>query len=424
MQTNSTPPAPMQDSNPQQVPQQTFQPTMSQPTATHGWVAQPSNPVMPSHQQGYNPYQTQGSAAMQPQQQPQGQVVQFPTTYQPQVQQQQQGYPQQQSSNPTYNQQPQGYQTSSQPEQSVPLSLVDRIINTLSTPLRFPSQAQPSQEQAPPTYQTNTAQYQQPTQVYPQQPQQQGQEYQQTLPQTTSFNNSSPQSQQQFQPLPDHLTQMIVNSPAAMASLREIASDQIPYSSSQLNALAVAQEDALNQVRPGIEAGLIMQDLLTNPAELENLLPIVLVNLEQTPGGWDILARHVEAFGQARAQHQNPQGYEQQQYKQAMQQYSPEQIQQIQMQQQLQQPMNQPMNQPMQPQVQQQPMQPSTYGWGNGQTTENVLDARPFIPSSPMPSANLGGNVDLGQIAPDQMFAAVDNLERQGYWRSKPLFQP
>lgn len=218
---------------------------------------------------------------------------------------------------------------------------------------------------------------------------------------------------------------MVVNSPAAMASLREIASDQIPYSTSQLNAVAVAQEDIINQVRPGIEAGLVMHDLLTNPAELENLLPIVLVQLEQTPGGWDTLARHVEAFGQARAEYHAPQQQQQQQqfqqlngYEQAMQQYSPEQIQQMQYQQQLQQPMNQPLQQMVQ-----QPVQPTTYGWGNGQNTNNVLDERPYIPASPVPSQNLGGNIDLGQIPPDQMFAAVDNLERQGYWRSKPLFQ-
>lgn len=207
---------------------------------------------------------------------------------------------------------------------------------------------------------------------------------------------------------------MVVNSPAAMASLKEIASEQIPYSASQLNAVAVAMEDVINQVKPGIEAGLVMHDLLTNPAEIENLLPIVLVQLEQTPGGWDTLARHVEAFGQARAQHHAPQQQTMQpQYDPAMQQYSPEQIQQMQYQQQLQQSMQQPIV----------PSTPSTYGWGNGQNTQNILDERPYIPAAPMPSSNLGGSVDLGQIPPDQMFAAVDNLERQGYWRSKPLFQ-
>lgn len=204
--------------------------------------------------------------------------------------------------------------------------------------------------------------------------------------------------------------QLILSDPAAAASATQVSDEQIPYSKRELNAVAVAYENAVGQLQTLLQQAVqenaisitdanSMYSLLTQPTELNHLLPIVLTNLEQTQGGWDLLSQHVDAIGRAKFQMQQQPMTPQQQ---AM------------MQQQAMQP----------PMMQQQPMQPTTYSWGDGQIAGIDPRLQMAQPGLPQQQGFVSSAQTLGNVPPDQQWMVIDQADRNGEWRNKMLIQP
>lgn len=384
-------------------------PNFTQPAAPQAVTAQPQ--AMPT------PYPVQGTAAMQPQ-------YQMPSQMQQAYSQPQVAYLPTQSTlayhNPVMST-PQAPQGSYQPAsvQSIPSpynnniqaasptptqvladtvrdqqGFIQNLVNILSSPVQSlfrgeSSQNQQSQPQHPP------AGYQQPQ--YSQVP---------VSPQTwqtspTSGQPSSPQSQ----PLPPHLQELVLKSASASASLG-IPASEIPYNPSQLNAVAVALEDAVVAQAPYVADAHKLVDLLINPQRFGELTAVYFDQMGRVPGGFDLATEMYLRYGQSTGMFQQANQYlSQQQFQgqgQPQGQLTGTGI-------------NPQMAAMMQPQMQ--PPAQTIYQWDNGQTV------RPQHPEIPNP-AGYQSQAGLDAVTPQNAWQAVDQLDSSGYFRGKQLVIP
>lgn len=168
-------------------------------------------------------------------------------------------------------------------------------------------------------------------------------------------------------------------SPNAVASLN-IPESSIPYSKTDLNAYAVQAEDQLLEVLPMAQAGIELQDLLTNPQRFPEYTEVYMQQMLRVPGGLDVTNN---AFGpilaQANAADPRVQALRQQMQQQQQQQQSP---------------------------------QPRQFSWNDG--------GMPLANGATQPM-DVGGMISAGQ---GQMsWQAVDRLSQAGAFRGRPLIQ-
>lgn len=150
-------------------------------------------------------------------------------------------------------------------------------------------------------------------------------------------------------------------------------------------AQAVSQ---LQQVGVVAQEGQKLFDLITNPQNFAQFTQVFVEQMLKVEGGVDILDAVLSQVSGAPTMRQQQQAMQQQ------------------------------------PQQVQAPAQPTTYGWGDGRTPSSWSADQVQRPNFPgQPGGNGGGTPSLDGVPPDQLWQAVDHLERNGGFRRKVLVQ-